>query len=485
VILLFGFLVAIPVMQFPLIVSLLLFTCIALFVFFKYPRWLVHVLAACIPFQVEILLAQLSGARLSPQTLGAILLIFMFLMRGLLNENHSHKILNIPYIKILIVYLLFGSLAIAAGPSVTGFFQGIWSIYRTVWAAPLIYFAVWLYLKDLKSFRQPLVWLALSASVGSITAIVQTATRGQYLSGIGTNYRYLGFLVPLPPEVITSVSGKYIASLYLGSTNIYRGYGAFLTPNGFGVLLCITIFITWGLFASGTSKKRWIWIGLLGLQVLGLITTFSRSAWAAAVAGVGILLLPVFKKWISKPFRIPKALIATIVIALVVVPFFISNSYLRTRLFTAFTPTQVNEFSWRVIIWNYAIPQMIRHPILGLGTSTIDNTIAHIQASSSVDSFSTHNLYIDIAYQRGLISLALFLLFTFFIFRSALRIYSKSNNPNDKKLVLGLMAGVVAFLVSGIGIAAMSIENIATMYWLLFGIVITWEHYVFHINSHS
>jgi O-antigen ligase len=480
VVLCVGILVAIMIEVLPpLALGLLLLICIFLFIFLKYPRWLVYALAACIPFQVEVLIGQLSGARFSSQTLGAMLLIIIFLINGLLNGNYPQKIFKTPYLRMIIFFLILSSLAIATGPLVTGYVQGIWAIYRNVWVAPLIFFAVWVFLRNTKFIRRSLVLLAACSSFGAFTALVQIFTSGKLLSGIGTNYRYLGFLVPLPPEVITTISGKFIATLYLGRTHIYRGYGTFLTSNGLGVLLCVSIFITWGLYASGTSKKRWIWILLLGIQIFGLVSTFSRSAWVAALTGMGVILLPVLKKWISHLIRIPKALIASLVIAIIAIPFIFSNENIRTRLLTAFTPTEVGEFAWRVIIWNYASKEILQHPFLGVGTSTIDNTIAQILDPNSIETFSTHNLYFDIAYQRGLINLAFFILFSLFFFRSALKIYLdfKKNNLSDQKLVLGLIAGVVAFLVSGIGSASMANENLATLFWLLFGIVVTWERY--------
>ena len=473
-----GSLVALLVIHTPIAMTILLIACIALLVFLKYPRWLIYALAALIPFQVEILLQQLSGARVSPETLGAALLILLFLLRGLLPGLHTRKLYRAPYFSLLVVFLLLSSFAIARGPLVTSFAQGLWAVYRTVWVAALIYFGIWVFLRDKKTLRQALAWLAASASFGAFTAVVQTITGGKLLSGIGGNYRYLGFLIPLPPEVADSLSGKFIANLYLGNTKIFRGFGSFYTSNGLGVLLCVSIFITWGLSASVTGKKRWLWIGLLGIQVLGIIATFSRSAWAAVIAGCGILLLPVIVKWAKQPIRIPKAVIASLVLALLFLPLIFVNRNIRTRLLTIFTPTQVNEFNWRVAIWDYASKQILRNPILGIGSSIIDNTIVQIHDPNRIESFSTHNLFFDLAYQRGLIALAFYILLWIYYFRSVWKLYNDETEQNipDQKLFMGLSAGGAAYVVSGIGIASMMTENLATLFWFLFGIVICWKH---------
>ena len=466
------------VIKSPVALAIFLIGCFALLVFLKNPRWLVYSLAAFIPFQDEISFEQLSGARLSAQTLGATLLIILFLLRGLLPGFHTRKIFRLPYLNLLLVFLLISSLAIAIGPQVTGPVQAIWAVYRTVWVAPLIYFGVWVFLREPKTLRRVLAWLAAGSTFGAFIAIVQTITGGKLLTGIGGNYRYLGFLNPLPPEVVASLSGKFLADLYLGHTKIFRGFGSFYTSNGLGVLLCVSIFITWGLYASRTGKKRWLWIGMLGVQVLGIVATFSRSAWAAAIAGGGILFLPVFVKWMKRPKRIPKALIASLVLVLIALPFIFTNSNIRNRLLTTFTPTQVNEFNWRVVIWAYASKQILQYPILGMGTSIIDNTIVQIHDPSTVDAFSTHNLLFDIAYQRGLIALAFYILLWIYYFRSVWKLYKDETEQNipDQKLFMGLSAGGAAYVVSGIGIASMMTENLATLFWFLFGIVICWKH---------
>jgi hypothetical protein len=474
-----GSLIALLGFQFPMVLTILLIACIALLVFFKYPRWLIYVLAASIPFQDEIFSEQLSGARLTPETLGATLLILLFLIRGLLPGLHARQILRIRYLYLIVVFLLLSSLAIAIGPTVTSPAQGFWAVYRMVWVAPLIYFGVWIFLRDTKTLRQALAWLAVGVSFGAFIAMIQTITGGNLLAGIGGNYRYLGFLNPLPPEVVSSLSGKYIPNLYVGGTRIFRGFGTFYTSNGLGVLLCVAIFITWGLSASGTGNKRWLWIGLLGIQILGLFATFSRSAWAAGVAGGVVFLLPFLVNWIKHPIRMPKVLFASLVLLCLSLPFILANQNIRKRLLTIFTPTQVAEFNWRVAIWDYAGKQILQHPILGVGTSDIDNTVVHIHDPNTIDTFSTHNIFYDLAYQRGLINLTLYILFWIYYFRSAWKLYKEKTlqSWSDQKLILGLMAGGVAYIVSGIGIASMTNENLATLFWFLLGIVITWERF--------
>lgn len=478
IVLLGGSLVSFLGIRFPFLLTLLLIAGIGLMVFFKYPRWLIYSLAALIPFQDEISVGALSGARLSPQTLGSTLLIVIMLLRSLLPGIHTRKILRLPYLYPVLAFLLISSSAVAVGPLITGPIQGIWSVYRTVWVAPLIYLGVWVFLKEAKTIHRALACLAAGGTLGAFIAIVQTITGGRFLSGIGGNYRYLGYLNPLPPEVVNSLSGKFIEVLYLSHTNIFRGFGTFYTSNGLGVLLCVTILITWGLFASKTGKIRWIWLGMVCVQILGIIVTFSRSAWAAVIAGGGILLLPVFLLWIKHPSKIPKALIASVVFALIALPLIFSTANVQKRLLTTFTPTKVTEFNWRVAIWAYSGKQILLHPVLGMGTSIIDNTVVQIHDPSTIDAFSTHNLLFDIAYQRGLITLALYILFWIYFFRSGWKLYknkSADNNP-DRKLILGILAGGTAYIISGTGIASMMTENLATLFWFIFGIVISWQH---------
>ena len=61
-------------------------------------------------------------------------------------------------------------------------------------------------------------------------------------------------------------------------------------------------------------------------------------------------------------------------------------------------------FSGRIYIWERTLIQIYRSPILGYGIQNSENLNAIIG-----NPFSAHNYFLDIAYQRGLVGLIIFL----------------------------------------------------------------------------
>jgi len=429
------------------------------------PRWLVLALVFFIPFQAEVEVA--FGARISPQSLGsAALALVLFLT---LLSQRSDKALRVPYLSLWLAYLFIGTLAVAAGPLMKGASQGLWTLYRVVWSVPLIYLGIWVSLDRPQSIYRAIAWLTIGASLGALAAIIQTLSVGRLLSGLGTNYRYMGFLTLLPPETVATYSGPNLRDrLFLRGTNIFRGHGTFLSHNGFGVVLCVTVLLSWGLIRGAKGKARWFWLGMWVMQLGGLVVTFSRSAWAAVAVGLLLIILWGFRTMLRKPGALLGIVLIVFVVAIVAIAAALRFPNLLGHFSSIFSPTQVPEFQWRLWVWHFALAQIIRHPVIGLGTSIINN--AEAQIPRAAEQFSSHNLWVDIAYQRGLIALGIFILFNGLFFRNALKLmWDKDNSPMVTSLALSLLAGGIAFFVSGMGSPSMMHNNLAMLFWFLLG----------------
>lgn len=431
------------------------------------PYWLLCILAGAIPFQYEIEIPQLNGARLTLLTVGTGILFVLFGLSFLPPRSKLGRLLKTPHLVLFMLYLVLSTIAIARGPTVTGFVQGIWSIFRAIIVSSILYVGGWLYLYNEATLRKILSWLSFGAALCGLIAIIQTLTDGKVLSGLGTNYRYLGFLTRLPNELIT---GSLDSQGYLTGTNIFRGHGTFLTANGLGVFLSTTIFIAWGLMLIDSSRKRWFWILVLVVQLGGLLATFSRSAWAAF--GAGFIFAILLKFYTDRKIQITQSqllrgigLSTGFIVVLLIFP----TDKIVSRSLSIMSPTQVDEFNWRIIVWEYSLEKIQDHPTFGLGTSIIYNSDAKVPGSGNLAQFTSHNLWLNIGYQRGLIVLTIFTLFTFFAFYGAWNglMRRKLRHQNEYILLTGLTSSLVTFLISGLGSSSMQYENLASLFWLL------------------
>jgi O-antigen ligase len=458
--------------------SILVLALVALFLVLVRPRWLVYALAFAIPFQTEIELSQIFGLTLSPETLGGLTLVFLVGIVIFTHKQGFARAVRTPYIAIWLFYLVFSSIAISKGPLVTSPIQGIWAIYRIVWSGPLIYLGVWMLLKKPENLRVLASWLSVGATLGATFAMIQTLSGGRFFSGLGTNFRYLGIFFSYPQNIVADYSGVNLAKLYLANTNIFRGHGTFLASNGFGVLLSATIFVTWGLAWSASRKNKWIWGTMLILQAGGIIATFSRSAWTATLVGMGLLILWNFRALLKKRSVLIGLISSGLLFILVLMVAAALFKDFAAHFLTIFSPIQAANVNWRIMVWEYALQQILEQPVFGFGTSLISNAIAQIPGSGYLERFSTHNMFIDIAYQRGLIALVLFLFFLVLYWRETLKLLKLLIYiPDDYNFILGLFAAGTAFLVSGLGSASMADENLVTLFWVIMAITISWAKY--------
>jgi len=435
---------------------------IALVVFSR-PAWLVFGMVFFIPFQAELSLGDIT---LSPQTLSALGFILVFLFFLLHNAGGLSRLLRVRYLSLWLVYLILSTIAIALGPLVRNPIQGVWAVFRIIWSAPLVYLAVSYFLRSYPSIFAGIKWLSLGSTVGAIFGILQTATQGRYFSGLSTNFRYLGLLQPLPVEVRAGFSDLLSSRLFLGG-RIFRAHGSLFDHNGFGVLLSTTILLTWGVFRNSTGHRKLFWLVCMILQSIAIILTFSRSAWAGLFAAIAMIIIWNLRYILRRRNVLIGMGFSLIALLLIFAIAAATIESFRSHVLTLTNPTQVPEFNWRIQVWNYGIQQLANHPLFGMGTSMIDNEVAQIPNSGPLTSFSTHNLLMDVAYQRGLPVLILFSIWWLLVVRNQWKLMQPAIAENLKTLAIALLGSSVAFFVSGVGSASMMTENLATLFWFV------------------
>ena len=235
----------------------------------------------------------------------------------------------------------------------------------------------------------------------------------------------------------------------------------------------MTIFLTWGLFRSCPPRQRWFWIFAAGTQTVGLLVTFSRSAWLAFLIGFFALLSIKFWKILINPRTLWGIFVSFGLLGLIGLVAIYSSPELGDRVTSIFSPTYVPEVEWRTLVWQYSLNIVRDNPLFGTGTSIIEDSAAMIPGSGRLERYSTHNLLIDIAYQRGLIALSLFLVFWLIYLYNGWRLYTrKILSEPERDYYLGFMIAGISFLVSGMGSALMVSENFSTLFWALFGCVL-------------
>lgn len=226
--------------------------------------------------------------------------------------------------------------------------------------------------------------------------------------------------------------------------------------------ICITVFRQGkSLITSGSFY-------LVALFGAGVVLTYNRSYWVAALLAVCVLML---LAGTGQKKRLA-ALLAVAVVSAGLLAAFAAYSGTGGRtleavserfgsLFAGKTLTESSSLDDRAIENSYAIRQIESHPVLGIGLG--NDYRPEIPGLENNLTFYVHNVYLWITTDMGLPGLLLFLWFYIgFLWRA----FRHRNNIEDDYL----RSAVVGFMLSGAGIALMAFVNPVFMQW--FSIVV-------------
>lgn len=426
------------------------------------PRWTALALFVfLLAFQFDVVGP--FGAELSPQNMGVFLLLILLL------DSIWRRRIRLPHVYLGLVvaaYAAISLLAIGFGPLMRQDIRDVWVLYRLVLIGPLAYFVFAVEIQRSEQIRQTLVYLVLGASAAGFVGLAQTVSSGEVLSGIATNHRYLGFLHRLPNDLIQFYTDNPRLWIEAGSVSIFRAHGTFEHANAYGVFLSAVLFLTWGLYVtSSTLRARLIWLGLIACQFGGVLVSFSRSAWVALFAGALLLLILEVGSKMQQPRRLVRPLIGVFLIGVTGLVAIQQIPVVQERVQSLFTPQEVGELRWRFNIWRYVGEQILANPFMGAGTTVI--RAVDVGFGDELESFSSHNLLLSLAYERGLVALLLYGTIVTAYMLAGWRLFRDAHLREAKELAAALLAAMVAFQVSGSGSASMNYAGLSILFWLM------------------
>jgi len=237
-----------------------------------------------------------------------------------------------------------------------------------------------------------------------------------------------------------------------------RATGTTIQPNLFAGYLVLIIPLVFA--AAAVLGQRWVAVaaGAILLYGVALIATLSRSGFMGLVAGTVALaiLLPEKCKKIA-------VLGASVFVAL-----FITGlaGPLADRLGEA--AGHLTSLAGRLPIWDAAVQMLIQHPAFGVGVANFDNALGWYNPALHFD--HAHNLFLNIAAERGIIGLATFSIVLVALFRTLAKGFNQGASPVHRAVSAGLAASFVAFFAHSMFDVSYYDYKILLLFWLLMGI---------------
>lgn len=244
---------------------------------------------------------------------------------------------------------------------------------------------------------------------------------------------------------------------------IFRARGNFSSPGYFGSLMMMAglLFLSQAL---GTRKKiQYFWIAGAVLAAGGLIASFSRGAWLGVCVGLVILAAKLPGKY--------RIVVLTVMISSQALLFvsvnkgWLNNSgnilagqAIISRILQSNFRTSGGKV--RLILWKGGIVSIKRNPILGVGFAEQGKlrSLLHVPRSyrkyfrAMISRSDLHNIYLQIAFNAGLIGLGAFigLWLAIFSWNILWIIRAKREFSFETNILWGTSAALVATLVEGV-----------------------------------
>jgi O-antigen ligase len=243
-----------------------------------------------------------------------------------------------------------------------------------------------------------------------------------------------------------------------GPFSIYMTFG--------GVLLLGTLFFV-AYLAHVSWRRVWWMVPAGAITVAALAFTYSRNAWLGLVAGT--LGLVVTARRTSRWILLLAAVLLVVAAA--------SSGAVMERVRSMADP-QDETARDRVAMWRSGLAMIADHPLVGVGPGQVRVWYPHYRRPEAVrpSTGHLHNSPIQIAAERGLPALAVWIWLWVLFFRESARVLRRlgPDASRERALVSASLWGVGAFLVAGLfehnfgdGEVVMLVYALMAMPWIV------------------
>ncbi|MBP6016205.1 MAG: O-antigen ligase family protein [Candidatus Promineofilum sp.] len=399
------------------------------------------------------ILKAFTGIRLAPLVfdLGLLLACILHLGEGLLRGK-----LRAGAPDLLLLFLWVLALLQIFNPNVPTMQAGIEGFRKFIFMSMAFYISRHLFhMPDFRLFSKGMILFSIPVTLYGIK---------QFLVMWPIDYRMIELSTSSP---ITFLMGGWV-----------RPFSTMSGPFQLGLYLVVTLPLLLVLLTRSKPKPwlRFALIVLLALQIALLMMTRTKGNWGGFLVGLIMLVLLQSHNPIRAAFRlIGLAVVGGLVLGLVL---YVASGETRAVLDDAVVaitnPFEAPTFVFRMQLWTEEmIPALREQWLLGYGTSSAGEGLQNLYEGTSSQFFYSHNLYIKILLEMGLIGFLAFLVLIGASMWGGLRYLYRATSikPQAAMLLQWSLAVTVAFLIAGIVIPTLDAYPANYYFWLLLGVL--------------
>jgi O-antigen ligase len=257
-----------------------------------------------------------------------------------------------------------------------------------------------------------------------------------------------------------------------------RPFSTMSGPFQLGLYLMVVLLLLLVMLTKAKPKPwlRLSFLLLLGLQIALLVMTRTKGNWGGFLVGVIVLVLLQSRNPIRAALRLAGlAVVGGLVLGLIM---YVASGETRAVLDDAIVaitnPLEAPTFVFRMQLWGEEIIPALREQwLLGYGTSSAGEGLQNLYEGTTSQFFYSHNLYIKVLLEMGIIGFLAFLALVGTSMLGGLRYLYRATNikPQAAMLLQWSLTVTVAFLIAGIVIPTLDAYPANYYFWLLLGVL--------------
>ena len=226
-------------------------------------------------------------------------------------------------------------------------------------------------------------------------------------------------------------------------------------PNMLGQYLILTIPIGGAKLLSAKDwPSRVFYFGCCGLMCVCMLLTLSRGAWLGLLfAGAVFVIL------------LNPRLILLVPVGLAALWFLLPDTIIAR--FTSIGNLSDTSTSYRVSIWLGTLDMLKNYWLCGIGPgSTAFNLVYPVYAYSASNAQHSHNLFLQLVCDAGIVCLAVFLIVIFVYFRMMCGAVSREKDWASRILQIAFTAGICGFMVQAMTDYSFYNYRVLFLFWV-------------------
>lgn len=249
-----------------------------------------------------------------------------------------------------------------------------------------------------------------------------------------------------------------------GIEDQYRAEGTTYDSHALGLYLAMMLPIPF-LFAASKKNKfslRSISMFVFLLGLIGLITSFSRSAWLSFLFTFILLLFIIHFRWREKHV-IPFMLILS-------VPLIMLSPWITGYIYIRFSSAPIEIMTTRFEQYSIALDVWLDNFIFGFGVGNYLEALKIYNYNWALE-LPVHNVFLWNAAETGL--LGVFIFYTIIIKTlSNLWRLSKSGNTYNERIALAFFIALLSYVIDGLTNPLFREPVVFMMFWLIISVTV-------------